>query len=545
MSAAPSPDHDAVIVGAGFSGVYLLYKLREAGFDVLLVDAAAEPGGVWYWNRYPGARVDSQVPIYEFSMPEVWEDWTWTERFPGWQELRAYFRHVCDRLDLWPFMRMATPVKAARFDEDGAFWRLRLGDDENVTTRFLLPALGFASKPYIPDLAGLDDFSGEWCHTARWPQEGVDLTGRRIALIGTGASGVQVAQEAAKCAGQLTIFQRTPILALPMRQQALDETAQTRRKADYPAIFRQRLQTSGGFECQSLDVSALVVTEAERAAHFEDLWQRGGLCFWYNNFADLLTDEEANRHAYAFWRDKVRARIADPALAEKLAPRVPPHPFGTKRPSLEQNYYKIFSQDNVKLVDLMETPIERIVADGIETADEKIACDLLVFATGFDAGRGGLIDMNISGRGGLSLAKAWEHEVRAYLGMAVSGFPNMLFAYGPLSPSGFSNGPTSSEVQGDWIRDFLVWLRNREFHLFEAEASAEKGWTDLVAQAGAMTLFPKADSWYMGANIPGKPRQLINFPSVVGYSALCDDVANNGYAGFAMGRPPTREADRI
>ncbi len=541
MSNRNCPDFDAVIVGAGFSGIYLLHKLRDAGFRVLLVDAAAQPGGIWYWNCYPGARVDSQVPLYEFSIPEVWESWTWSERFPGWEELRAYFRHVCDTLDLWPIIRLGSRVERACFEEGAGLWQLQLEGEETISTRFLLPALGFASKPYIPDIPGIEDFEGEWFHTARWPQKDIDLDGRKVALIGTGASGVQVAQEAAKSAETLTLFQRTPILALPMRQEQLTKEDQEHEKHCYPAIFEQRRQTSGGFECQSLEVSALEVDEKERNAHFEDLWQRGGLRFWYQNFADLLINREANRHAYDFWRDKVRARIADPDLADKLAPSEPPHPFGTKRPSLEQGYYEIFAQDNVALVDLKANPITRVGPHAIKTEDGEVECDLIVFATGFDAGRGGLIDMNITGREGLSLSQAWEDGLRAYLGMAVSGFPNMLFAYGPLSPSGFSNGPTSAEIQGDWICDFLVWLRSNGFDHFDADPQAEASWTEMVAQVGAMTLFPEADSWYMGANIPGKKRQLINFPSVSGYAAFCGEVALDGYRGFTASTPANKD----
>ena len=541
MTTQTSPDYDAVIVGAGFSGIYLLHKLRDAGFNVLLVDAAADPGGIWHWNCYPGARVDSQIPLYEFSIPEVWRPWTWSERFPGWAELRANFRHVCDTLNLWPLMRMESRVESAGFEPGPGLWNLQLEGGETIKTRFLLPALGFASKPYIPDIPGIEVFEGEWCHTARWPQEGIDLDGRKVALIGTGASGVQVAQEAAKRAEALTLFQRTPILALPMRQEPLTREDQEREKHGYPAYFEQRRQTSAGFECQSLEVSALEVSEEERNAHFEDLWQRGGLRFWYHNFADILTNREANRYAYDFWRDKVRARIADPDLAEKLAPSEPPHPFGTKRPSLEQGYYEIFAQDNVALVDLKANPITRVEPHAITTEHGEVECDLIVFATGFDAGRGGLIDMNITGRDGLSLSQAWQDGLRAYLGMAVSGFPNMLFAYGPLSPSGFSNGPTSAEMQGDWICDFMVWLRSNSFDLFDGEPQAEDGWTEMVAQAGAMTLFPEADSWYMGANIPGKKRQLINFPSVSAYAAICDQVARDAYRGFTASTPANKD----
>jgi len=527
-------DCEALIVGAGFSGVYLLHRLREAGFDARLIDAAEEPGGIWYWNCYPGARVDSQVPLYELSLPELWRDWTWSERYPGWRELRDYFRHVCDRLALWPHMTMGTRMAGAEWDEGQRKWRVTTGSGETITARYLLPCLGFAAKAHVPEIAGLETFAGEWHHTAHWPQQGLSMAGRKVAIIGTGASGVQVAQEAAAEAAQITLLQRTPILALPMRQESLTDEQQEREKADYPAIFAARLQTAGGFDRGSLDASALEVDEEERHRLFEKQWQAGGLRFWYANFADLLTDERANRHAYDFWRDKTRARIANPALHEMLAPSEPPHPFGTKRPSLERNYYEIFGQDNVTLVDLARSPIQRIVPEGIETADGLIECDLIVFATGFDAGRGGLTQIGIRGRDGRSLAAAWHDEVTAYLGYAVHGFPNMAYLYGPLSPSGFSNGPTAAEIQGDWVRDFLVKLREDNFTRFEAETNAEREWTESVAAIGAMTLFPRAKSWYMGDNIPGKPRQLLNYPSVVGFAMICDEVAADGYRGFAL-----------
>lgn len=533
MTGRAAPDCDALIVGAGFSGIYLLHRLREAGFEARLVDAAAEPGGIWYWNCYPGARVDSQVPVYEFSLPEVWRDWTWSERFPGWRELRAYFRHVCDRLELWPHLTLGRRVTGAAWDEATRLWRVTTDDGESIRCRWFLPCLGFASKAYLPDLPGLEDFAGEWHHTAHWPQQGVPLAGRNVAIIGTGASGVQVAQEAAREAAHLTLFQRTPILALPMQQHKLSDVQQEAQKAAYPAIFAARRRTSGGFETSSREQSALDVDEAERRGVYEAQWQAGGLRFWYANFADLLIDERANRHAYDFWRDKVRARLA-PALHERLAPTVSPHPFGTKRPSLEQNYYEIFAQNNVALVDLKRSPVERIVPEGIQTRDGVIECDLMVFATGFDAGRGGLMQIDIRGQDGRSLADVWQRGVSAYLGYAVHGFPNMLYLYGPLSPSGFANGPTAAEVQGDWVRDFLLALRDRGMTRAEAQADAEQEWTAHVAAAGEMTLFPRARSWYMGDNIPGKPRQLLNYPSVVGYAEICDAAAADGYRGFIL-----------
>jgi len=528
------PDCDALIIGAGFSGLYLLHRLREAGFDARLVDSALEPGGIWYWNRYPGARVDSHVPLYELSLPELWRDWTWSERFPGWRELRSYFHHVCDTLALWPHMTMGTKVTNATWDEAGRMWHVRTDGGKTVTTRYLLPCLGFAAKPYLPEIEGIEDFAGPWHHTALWPQDGISMADRRVAIIGTGASGVQVAQEAAREASHLTLLQRTPILALPMRQQTLTTAQQDAEKAHYPDTFALRRQTSGGFDAASRQESTLAVDETERLRTYEMQWQAGGLRFWFANFSDLLQDEQANRLAYDFWRDKVRARIS-PALHETLAPTEPPHPFGTKRPSLEQTYYEIFAQDNVDLVDLKRAPILRIVPEGIQTAEGVIECDLIVFATGFDAGRGGLMQIEIVGRDDMKLAERWRDGVSAYLGYAVNGFPNMAYLYGPLSPSGFGNGPTLAEIQGDWVRDLLVAMRREGFTRFEAEAGAEREWTENVAAAGAMTLFPQARSWYMGDNIPGKPRQLINYPSVVGFASISDAVAADGYRGFTLG----------
>lgn len=525
---------EALIVGAGFSGVYLLHRLRDAGFNARLIDAAEAPGGIWYWNCYPGARVDSQVPLYEFSLPELWRDWTWTERYPGWRELRAYFRHVCDRLALWSHMTMGTRMTGAAWDEVERKWRVTTGGGETIMARYLFPCLGFAAKAHMPEIAGLETFAGEWHHTAHWPQQGVSMVGRKVTIIGTGASGVQVAQEAAAEAAQLTLLQRTPILALPMRQETLTAQQQQREKADYPAIFSARLMTGGGFDMGGVENSALEVEDDERRLLFERQWQAGGLRFWYANFADLLTDERANRHAYDFWRDKTRARIADPALHETLALSEPPHPFGTKRPSLERSYYEIFAQENVALVDLAEAPIQRIVPRGIETTERLIECDLIVFATGFDAGRGGLTQIEIRGRDDRTLADTWREGVTAYLGSTVHGFPNLAYLYGPLSPSGFSNGPTAAEIQGNWIRNFLVKLRENDLTRFEAKAEAEREWTASVAAIGAITLFPRAKSWYMGDNIPGKPRQLLNYPSVVGYAKILGEVAVDGYRGFTL-----------
>jgi cation diffusion facilitator CzcD-associated flavoprotein CzcO len=526
-------DLDVVVVGAGFTGLYQLHRLRQHGFSVRLFEAGADLGGIWYWNCYPGARVDTHVPMYEFSSEELWRDWDWTERFPSWEELRRYFKYVDQKLDLSKDIVFNTRVEAADFDEDRRRWVVRTQEGGLVRTRFLVLCTGFAAKPYIPDLKGLDRFAGAKHHTAWWPQSGLDLTGKRVGVIGTGASGVQVVQEAAAVAAELTVFQRTPILALAMQQCALDKAAQVEAKRDYPARFARRSESFGGFDFHASGKSALEVSPAERRAVYEASWAAGGFSFWASTFYDVMMNLEANRTAYDFWREKVQARIRDPKLAEKLAPKEPPHPFGVKRPSLEQTYYDVFNQENVRLVDLKETPILEVVPNGVSTTDANHELDVLVLATGFDAVTGGLTQIDIRGVEGLTLKEKWAQGARTHLGLTSAGFPNLLFLYGPQSPSGFCNGPTCAELQGDWVVEFLRHMRDTGVSRFDATAEAEQIWKDHVKQVGAMTLFPLADSWYMGANIPGKPRELLNYPGGVPlYLQLCRESAEKGYEGF-------------
>jgi cyclohexanone monooxygenase len=526
---------DVVVVGAGFAGLYQLQRLRGLGFSVRAYEAGAELGGVWYWNCYPGARVDSHVPLYEFSMEELWRDWSWTERFPSWRELRRYFHYVDDRLDLSRDIRFGTRVTAARFDPGDGRWTIETDQGDAVRARYLVLCTGFAAKAYLPPLEGLGDFSGQWLHTAHWPQEGLDMTGRRVAVIGTGASAVQVIQEAAPVAEHVTVFQRTPMLALPMQQRKLDAATQARMKAGYPEIYRRRGDNFGGYDYQPVGKAALEVSPEERRALYEDRWATGGFAFWANTFSDILSDEAANRTAYEFWRDKVRARISDPRIAEKLAPTEPPHPFGAKRPSLEQTYYDAFNQPNVELVDLKEAPIERITPLGVRTREREHVTDLLVLATGFDAVTGGLTQIHIQGASG-SLKDHWAGGVRTHLGLASAGFPNLMILYGPQSPAGFCNGPSAAELQGDVVVGCLAWLRERGLTRIEATTEAEEAWNAHIEGLAAGTLFPKADSWYMGANIPGKPRQLLNYPGGLPlYLQMCADCAAQGYAGFRVG----------
>lgn len=535
--AQPVEDLDVLVVGAGFSGLYQLHRLRQQGFSVRLFEAGADLGGIWYWNCYPGARVDTHVPMYEFSSEDLWRDWTWTERFPSWEELRRYFKYVDQRLDLSKDVVFNTRVEAADFDEDRRQWVVRTQDGGLVRTRFLVLCTGFAAKPYIPALKGLDRFAGAKHHTAWWPQNGLDLTAKRVGVIGTGASGVQVVQEAAAVATELTVFQRTPILALAMQQCALDEATQVEMKRDYPARFARRRESFGGFDFHASGKSALEVSPEERRAIYEASWAAGGFSFWASTFYDVMMNLEANRTAYDFWREKVQARIRDPKLAEKLAPKQPPHPFGVKRPSLEQTYYDVFNQENVRLVDLKETPIVEVTPNGLRTAEAEHEFDILVLATGFDAVTGGLTQIDIRGVEGLTLKEKWAQGARTHLGLASAGFPNLLFLYGPQSPSGFCNGPTCAELQGDWVVEFLTHLRDAGVSRFDTTAQAERIWKTHVEEIGAMTLFPLADSWYMGANIPGKTREFLNYPGGVPlYLHMCQLCADKNYDGFILER---------
>ena len=525
---------DALVVGAGFNGLYQLYRLRERGFAVRLVEASGGLGGVWQSNCYPGARVDSHVPNYEYSIEAVWRDWTWTERFPGRDELVRYFEHVDRVLDLSPDIDLNTRVTTARFDEAQCRWTVHTDTHRTIRPRFLIMCTGFASKPFVPDLDGIDDFGGELHHTAAWPQEGAELRNRRVAIIGTGASGVQVVQEAAHVASDVTVYQRTPVTAIPMRQQRLDPDRQAIAKRDYPDVFRERNTPPGSLtEIRRLDVSALDVDPAERDRVFRAAWERGGFHFWVGTFNDVLTDLDANRLAYEFWRDRTRERIDDPATAELLAPTEPPYPFGTKRPSLEQDYYDVFNQPNVSLVDVRANPIETITPTGVRTADgAHREFDLIVLATGFDANTGGLTQIDIADTAGVTLGDRWAEGVDTHLGISVDGFPNLLMLYGPQSSTAFCNGPTCAELQGDWVVELLEHARSEGHTRVESTATAGEQWSAHLDEVAAGTLFPLADSWYMAANVPGKRRQLLNHPISDTYLARLAESAAAGYAGF-------------
>ncbi len=528
-------DFDVIIVGAGFAGLYLLDRLRSLGMAVQVFEAGSGLGGVWYWNCYPGARVDSPGPIYQYSRDDLWRNWQFSELYPSWQELREYFSYVDEQLGLSRDIRFNRRVDEAVFDPARNRWTIRSNDGSVASARYFVLCTGLGSKPYVPDLPSLSDFAGERHHTALWPQQGLDMAGKRVGVIGTGASGVQVAQEAAGVAAHLTVFQRTPNMALPMRQTKLDADTNRRMKETYPEIYDRRTKTFSGADIDFLAKSAFEVSDNERQQIFERLWEMGGFAPWVGGFNDVLVNEEANRAAYNFWRDKTRMRIDDPAVAEILAPTEPIHPYGVKRPSLEQNFYEIFNQGNVRLVDLRTTPLERVTRSGIKTAAGEHDLDILVLATGFDAVTGGLTSINIRGTQGETLKEKWAKGVRAHLGMAVADFPNLLFVYGSQSPNAFCNGPTCAEVQGDWIARLLDHLRQRNCTRIEATVPAEEGWRAQVLALADTTLFPRADSWYLGANIPGKLREMLIFAGgLPAYIAKCRESAERGYQGFSI-----------
>ena len=531
---------DVLVIGGGFSGIYQLERLRSLGFSVSLYEAGADAGGVWHWNRYPGARVDTEATLYQFSDERIWREWNWSEIFPGQEELQAYFRFVTDRLDLARDIRYSTRVVAARFDDRTDTWTVesrdeRTGETFRTRARYVLPLLGTGSKALVPEIPGLADFAGDHFHTSRWPA-GYDMTGKRVAVIGTGASGVQVVQSIAPEVAQLTVFQRTPATALPMISRKLDAAANDELRRGYPELFRYRETTFGGLEYDVIYTPTADVSDEEFEATLEELWAKGGLQIWLGGYADMFFNAEVGHRIYAFWRKKTLARIKDPALAEKLAPETPPYPFGTKRCPLEYAYYDAFNRDNVELVDVRETPIEKVTRTGIVTADgREHGFDVIVLATGFDSFTGGLTDIDVRSTSGESFAEVFRDGARTALGRATSGFPNMLYVYGPQSPSAFCNGPTCAELEGEWVVNCLVHLRDNGLTRIEATPEAEKEWHDHLEALASATTFPLANSWYMNANVPGKKRELLAYPGgLPTYLEKCRQSAENGYAGFAL-----------
>ncbi|KIX97093.1 uncharacterized protein Z520_07207 [Fonsecaea multimorphosa CBS 102226] len=534
-------EFDAIIVGAGFGGIYLLHSLRKLGYKVKVLEAGKWFGGIWWWNSYPGARVDTHWPFYEFNAPELWEDWTWEERFPRRDEIVRYFEHVDKKWNLQKDILFDNPVVKADFDESSNTWTAVTDKGYVAKAPFFLLATGFAAKTFIPNIKGLETFKGQAYHTALWPKEGVDVKGKKVGIIGTGASGVQVIQEIAPIVEHLTIFQRTANLALPMVQEKYDDKTvqkQIDAKKDYPALFKYIRNTFGGFDYEFLDKTSEDDTPEERIAYWESQWKVGGFTLWLHNYKDILKNPVVNRAMYDFWVDKTRARLAglDPELIENLAPLEPENPWGTKRPSLETHFYESFHRNNIDLYNIKKNPIAEIAPKGVKmTGGQEIEIDLLVLATGFDAVTGSLLKIDITGAGGQKLVDKWAGGTYTHLGVATTGFPNMIFMYGPQAPTGFAIGPRISEIQGDWIVGLLEEMKRHHYTKIEPTRAAEEKWRKINNDATAETLMVKAKTWYMGDNVPGKPREALNYMGGLGlYEKLLKDCTAAGYEGFKL-----------
>jgi cyclohexanone monooxygenase len=526
--------YDVVVVGAGFSGLYMLHKLRSRGFSVRVYEAGDGVGGTWYWNRYPGARVDIESQEYSYGFDEKLElEWEWTERYASQPELLRYVNHVADRFDLRRDIQLNTRVTAAKYDENTKRWSVTTDRGEKVSAKFVVMATGCLSVPKDPDLPGLKNFKGKSYHTGRWPHEGVDFTGQRVAVIGTGSSAIQSIPQIAKQAAHLTVFQRTPNFSLPAQNGPVNKAVVEDWKANR-LDYRRRQRESGFGSILIKDGQPLAadVPAEQREVLYEDAWGVGGFCL-LGTFSDLILNKEANDTAADFVREKIRGIVKDPDTARKLMPTN--HPIMTKRPCVDIGYFETYNRDNVTLVDLQATPIEEITATGVRTSAAEYTVDSIVLAIGFDAMTGALFNIDIRGRGNLSLKDKWHGGPRTYLGLMVAGFPNLFTVTGPGSPSVLSNMLVAIEQHVNWIGDCITYLGERQMGAIEASEDAENTWVSHVNEVGDTTLYPLANSWYVGANVPGKPRVFMPYIGGFGvYCAKCDEVAAKGYEGFEL-----------
>jgi cation diffusion facilitator CzcD-associated flavoprotein CzcO len=533
-------DLDAVIVGAGFSGLYMLQRLRDGlGLSARVYEAGDGVGGTWYWNRYPGARCDSESYVYSYSFSkELEQEWVWSSKYPEQPEILAYLQHVAERFDLLGDIQLQTRVTAAFFQDDHDRWEIHTDRGDVVTAQFLISAVGCLSSANVPSIPGLDRFTGDWYHTGAWPHSGVDFSGRRVGLIGTGSTGIQATPVIAAEAEHLTVFQRTPNYTVPARNTPLSTEQLAEIKANYGEIRRKARESFGGFPYDPSDKSAMEVTPEERQATYEQLWaEEGGFKFIYGSYNDLLSNIEANDTAAEFIRGKIRQIVTDPVVAEALAPK--DYPYGTKRPPIDTNYFETFNRDNVTLVDLRKTPITEITPSGLRTTAVDYDLDVIVFATGFDAMTGSLLKIDLRGRSGQPLRDKWEGGPVSYLGLQVAGFPNLFVITGPGSPSVLTNMPLSIEHHVEWIADLITYLGERGLTCVEATEQAETAWVDHVRELSEITLFHRANSWYLGANIPGKARVFMPYVGGLGpYRHHCEEIATNGYEGFALSAQP-------
>jgi cyclohexanone monooxygenase len=541
QSATSGPEQlshfDAVIVGAGFAGLFMLHRLRGLGLSARVFEAGGGIGGTWYWNRYPGARCDVESMDYSYSFSEeLQQEWHWTERYASQPEILTYVEHVADRFDLRRDIQLDTRVTAAHFDEATHRWQIETNRGDRVSARFCIMATGCLSTSRIPAIPGLENFTGNTYQTSRWPHTDVDFAGQRVGVIGTGSSAVQSIPVIARQAAHLTVFQRTPNFSVPARNAKLDSDYERQVKANYAEFRRQARDAHSGVAHPIAGQSALSVSPEEREREYERRWQLGGLGF-SSAYTDLLTQPESNDTAAEFFRSKIRSIVDDPAVAEALVPKG--YPFGTKRLCADTDYYETFNRDNVTLIDLQGEPIVAITSQGVRTSATEYELDSIVFATGFDAMTGALLEIDIRGRGGVTLREKWADGPRTYLGIAIAGFPNLLTITGPGSPSVLSSMMVSIEQHVDWIADCLAQMQQENLHVIEPTLAAENDWVAHVNEMADATLMPLARSWYNGDNIPGKPRVFMAYVGGMGtYRKKCDEIAAENYRGFSRTEAP-------
>jgi cation diffusion facilitator CzcD-associated flavoprotein CzcO len=534
----PAPDFDAVVIGAGFSGMGMLKSLRDnLGLRVRVYEAGETVGGTWYWNCYPGARCDSDSYVYCVTWDrDLLQEWEWSERYPEQPEILRYLEHVAAKHDLKRDIQFNTRVTGGEFDGKNNLWTVHTDKDEAVTAHYLITAVGTLSTTNMPKFKGLETFKGKWCHTSRFPKEGVDFTAKRVAVVGTGATAVQAIPEIAQQAKHLTVFQRTPNYCVPARNGKVDPDLVRKRKDDYDNIVERIRESFFGQEHYFIPKSVLETTPEEREREFDRMWDAGGFAFWLANYQDMFFSQEANDLIADYLKRKIRETVKDPVVAEKLIPKN--HPYGTKRQPLDTNYFETFNKPNVLLVDAgTDGPIAEITEKGIRAGGKEYEFDIIIFATGFDALTGPLTSLNLKGREGRTLAQEWADGPHTYLGIAVAGFPNLFTITGPQSPSVLTNMPVAIEQHIEWITACIGWMRKHGKHVIEATPGAQDAWVAHVNEVVSATLMPKANSWYMGANIPGKPRTFLPYlgpEGVGGYRRKCDEIAAGGYEGFAF-----------
>ncbi|WP_373505178.1 flavin-containing monooxygenase [Aestuariivirga sp.] len=526
---------DILIVGAGFAGLYMLHSARKLGLSARVIEAGQDVGGTWYWNRYPGARCDVESFSYSYSFSEeLQQDWTWSHRYATQPEILSYARHVADRFDLRKDISFGMRVTSATWNEERLRWQVETDKGQSFAARFLVMATGCLSVPKVPDLPHLEDFRGQVLHTAKWPEQGVDFTGRKVGLVGTGSSAIQSIPIIAREAGHLTVFQRTANFSVPAWNAPVSPAQDRDVKQNYKALRAKGRATHAGDIADEGYVAILGLDEKAREAAFETCWAQGGFSFQYA-YSDLMVSEEANRLAADFVRRKIRETVRDPKTAERLCPR--DHPLGSKRLCVDTDYYETYNRPNVSLVDLRDEPIERFTPGGLKTSAGQHDFDTLVLATGFDAMTGALTAFDIRGANGMQLRDAWAGGPAAYLGIAVAGFPNFFVITGPGSPSVLASVLLAIEQHVEWLSGLLNHAQTNGIMRIEADRAAQAGWTKRVAKGAEKTLFTKGNSWYLGSNVPGKPRVFMPFADgFCVYEKICNDIAAEGYSGFHLAR---------